>query len=514
VTIQTVRFNPFMVSLTIRGFGVKEPNSQQQFVSFEELYLNFQTISIIRRGIIIKEILLKNPHIRVVRNEDLTFNFTDLLQMAEKKQENKLQNKEASQLRFSLNNIQVVGANIDFMDGPKHTRHTVKDATLAVPFISNLPYYLDSYVQPAFSATINGHPVAFKGNTKPFVDSLETSIDLNIKDLDLPYYLAYSPVPLKFRLVSGFLDTLSSISYVQYKDKNPTLSLNGRTSFKQIRITDMSDAPLVSFPRIDISVSSSDLMSLNVHFAKIDVQSPEINVVLEKSGRLNLLTLIPEQSGKPAGEEINTVKGEAPEEPAPEKKLLPIIEADEMLLSGGRITFADISEKRNFRTKLENIQAKVSRFSTMKDKKGDAVVSFQTDTQEAFKLSSNFSVEPLAAEGSAEASRIVLKKYLPYFEKFVNFTVEGGEINIQTKYLYQQTEKEPDIKVSDFAAALNSLRLRKADDRKDFLSIPSASVKDLSADLTKREIIIGDISTQKEQSLRNVTAWGRCSFQH
>jgi len=498
VAIQSVRFNPFMVSLTIRGLEVKEPKSRQKFVSFDELYLNLQTMSLIRRGIIIKEILLKNPYVNVVRNEDLTFNFTDLLLMAEKEPEDKKKKgAKASPLRFSLNNIQVVGANIDFMDGPKHTRHTVKDAALSVPFISNLPYYLDSYVQPAFSATVNGHPVAFKGSSKPFVDSLETSIDLNIKDLDIPYYLAYSPVPLKFNLVSGYLDTLSSISYVQYKDKKPTLSLNGRTSFRQIRITDKADAPLVSFPRIDISISSSDLMSLNVHFAKIDVQSPEINVVLGNNGRPNLLALVPEQSGKPADEEENTGKGESPESPTPAKKPLPIIEADEMLLAGGKIIFADFSEKRNFRTRIESIQAKVSRFSTMKGKKGDAEVSFQTDTQEAFKLTSTFSVEPRAAEGSAEASRIALKKYLPYFGKFVNFTVEGGEINVQTKYLYQQTEKEPDIRVSDFAATLNSLRLRKTDDKKDFLSIPSAAVKDLFADLTKREVVIGDISTQK-----------------
>jgi len=497
VIIQTVRFNPFMLSLTVRGLEVKEPKSQQRFVSFEELYLNFQTMSLIRRGIIIKEVLLKKPYINVVRNEDLTFNFTDLLQMAEKKPEDKKQeDATASSLRFSLNNIQVLGAAIDFMDSPKHSRHTVKDAALSVPFISNLPYYLDSYVQPMFSATVNGHTVAFKGNAKPFVDSLETSIDLNIKDLDLPYYLVYSPVPLKFKLVSGSFDALASISYVQYKDKKPTLSLNGRTSLKQLRITDKADALLVHFPRIEISISSSDLMSLYVHFAKIDVQSPEINVVIDKNGQLNLLALMPEQSGKPAGGEKDSGKGDVAG-PPPEKEPLPIIEADEMLLAGGKITFADLSEKRNFRTRLDNIQAKARRFSTGKDKKGEAEISFQTDTKEAVKLTSTFSVEPRAAEGSVEASRIALKKYLPYYQEFLNFTVEAGEIEIQTKYLFQQTEKEADIRISGCAATLSSLRLRKTEEKKNFLSIPSASVKDLSADLTKREVVIGDISTEK-----------------
>jgi hypothetical protein len=470
VAIGTLRVNPFMLSVTIRGFEVREPGSSQLFISFDELYLNLQTMSIFRRAIIIKEIGLVKPYLHMVRNQDLTYNFSDLLQSTEPK----------AALRFSLNNIQIRQAHIDFVDGPKHAKHTVKDATLTVPFVSNLPYYLDEYVQPAFSAIVNGHSVAFTGNTKPFVDSLETNIDIKVKDLDIPYYLAYLPVPLDFRLVSCFFDTESSISYIQYKDKNPTLSLKGTTSLKEIRITDKADAPLVSLPRIDVSISSSDLMAMKVHFAKITVQAPEINVALDKSGKLNLLDLLPAEQEKPK-----------------EKKPLPVIEADEATLAGGKVTFVDTSADRNFRNRLENIQAKVSRFSTMKDKKGDAEVSFQTDTQEVFKLTSNFSVEPLTAEGSAEASRIALKKYLPYFEKFVNFTVEGGEINIQTKYLYQQTEKEPDVKVSEFAATLNSLRLRKTDEKKDFLSIPTASVKDLSADLTKREVVIGDISTQK-----------------
>ena len=61
---------------------------------------------------------------------------------------------------------------------------------------------------------------------------------------------------------------------------------------------------------------------------------------------------------------------------------------------------ADASEGRNFHTSLNNIQVKISHFSTTKDKKAEAEASFQTDTQEGFRLTSNFSVEPLAGEGT------------------------------------------------------------------------------------------------------------------
>ena len=75
VSIQAVRVNPFMLSLTVRGLEIREPKAQTPFVSFDELYLNLQTMSILRRGIIVKEIKLVKPYIRIVRNEDLSYNF-------------------------------------------------------------------------------------------------------------------------------------------------------------------------------------------------------------------------------------------------------------------------------------------------------------------------------------------------------------------------------------------------------------------------------------------------------
>ena len=337
VSIQSVRVNPFMLSLTVRGFEIREPKAQTPFVSFDELYLNLQTMSIFRRGIIIKEIKLVKPYFHIVRNDDLSFNFTDLLQMAEQKPADKGSSEDKQEsLRFSLNNIQVINAAIDFMDGPKHTKHEVRDATLTIPFVSNLPYYLDDYVQPAFSAMVNGHAVGFKGNTKPFVDSLETNIDLDLKDLDLPYYLAYSPVPLDFNLVSGFLDVQASLSYVQFKDKKPTLSLKGNTSLKTFKIDDKAGNQTDQSAHGLISRSaSSDLMAMNVHFAKISVQSPEINVSLDRSGKMNLLAALPEDWRKAVRERQRLRQKEIKAE---DKKPLPIIEADEIILADGKVT--------------------------------------------------------------------------------------------------------------------------------------------------------------------------------
>ena len=48
VTLQSIRVNPYMLSVDIKGFAVKDRNGQETFISFDELYLNFQSIRIIQ----------------------------------------------------------------------------------------------------------------------------------------------------------------------------------------------------------------------------------------------------------------------------------------------------------------------------------------------------------------------------------------------------------------------------------------------------------------------------------
>ena len=485
VTIKAVKINPFMLSLTIQGFAVREPGSSNTFVSFDELYLNFQTMSVFRRGIIIKEIILVKPYVNIKRNEDLLYNFSDLL-ITEKAKPS----EPSKPPRFSLNNIQITGGEIDFFDEPKHTKHVIKDATLTIPFISNLPYYLDSYVQPFFSAKVNDHFVSFKGAAKPFADSIETNFDVNVKALSIPYYLAYVPFKMNFRLVSGLFDTQSSVSYVQYRDKTPLLSLKGTTTLSKILIRDNRENQILKLPQVNINISSSDIMQRNIHFSKISVESPEFNIVREKTGKMNIQSLVTETDKEP-DKPAEAEKEKKKESPAP------VIEADEIVLAAGKVTFDDFSENRNFKTGLEQIQVRVNNFSTVKDKKTAVEASLQTEAAEQFKFASSFSVEPLSAEGTVEARQIILKKYSPYYQDMVLFSIEEGTLDFLTKFFFQKTDKGPDIRLSEMSMDMASFRLRKNKEKEDFLKVPVFSMKDSTADITKKELVIGSIATQK-----------------
>jgi uncharacterized protein involved in outer membrane biogenesis len=490
VTIQQIKMNPYALSLTVRGFLVKDRGSAETFVSFEEFYVNLQSLSAIKMAVVLKEIRLKQPYVKINRTDETTYNFSDLIEKKEPRTAETPAGKPAEKpkpLRFSLNNIIIDNGSIDFWDGPKQTKHTVKDLNIGVPFLSNIPAQIETFVQPAFSAKINETPYMLQGKTKPFADTLETNLDINIKDLDIPHYLAYFPSKLNFKIVSAYLDTQAQLSFIQYKDKGPSMTVTGNVSLKKVALDDEKKNPLFRLPLLEIAIASAEPLKKAVHLSKISIQSPELEVRRNPAGALNIESLLPQNKA-------------AQSSPQPEKKegqASLSIDVDEVRLTGGRVSFSDLSRKKPFKTILYPIEMKVDHFSNGKDKKTAYALSIISEARENVNLGGELSVEPLWAGGELEIKSVPLKKYSPYYQDQVLFNLEEGRLNFSTRYKYAKGEREAEISLSELSVILNSLRLKRPDEKEDFLKIPVLSVKDTLVDVTRRRLTVGSFSTEK-----------------
>lgn len=483
VTIQKIKFNPFILSADIKGFVVKDRGNSRTFVSFDELYVNLQIASVWKRGPILKEIKLDRPYINIIRNEEATYNFSDLLEESKPKTK-----AEAKPLRFSLNNIQITNGSVDFLDGPKHTAHKIRSANLAIPFISDLPYYVNIFVQPSFEAVLNDTPVSSKGKTKLFADSRETLFDVDVRDFDIPYYLSYMPFKMNFKIPSALMDAKTGISYVQYKNRPPTINITGRISFKKVRVADSIGNRLIDLPLVDISIASTDLMAMKINFSKILVQSPEVDLVRDKMGKMNVLALIPEKAKKEEEKPRTEKRGSAS---------LPEINAEEIRLTGGKINFDDHSLKNVFHTGLDAIEVKIDHFSNAQDKRTAAEMSFRTEADESVAYKGEVSVVPAVSSGTVEVKGLKLRKYSPYFPQNLLADVQDGRVELKTGYDFAMTGNDFTAKLSGLSSTLSSLRMKKRDEKENFLTIPVVSIKDTDIDLSKKEITVGGLSTEK-----------------
>jgi uncharacterized protein involved in outer membrane biogenesis len=482
VTINQIKVNPYTLSITARGLLVKDRESSETFVSCEEIYLNLQSFSALRLALILSEIRLKQPFIKITLNQDMSYNFSDLIEKKESKPPEKGKPKP---LRFSLNNIKIENGSIDFLDQPKQTKHTIRELNIGIPFLSNIPAHVQRFVQPHFSAKINDSLYTLQGKTKPFADSLETSFDINIKDLNIPYYLAYFPMKMNFKIVSAFMDTQTKISFIETKGKKPSLIVVGNVSLKKITVEDQQNKPLLRLPLLETSIAPSEPLSKTIHLSKVSIQSPELEIRCNEKGMINAQSLLPEE-------------GKTKTAPKKTEDSSPLaLDIDEVQLTGGKISFLDFSKSKPFKTILDPIELKVDHFSNGKDKKSAYALSLKTEAKEDIKLEGEFTMEPLGAEGALELKSVRLKKYAPYYQDNILFDIEEGRLDLSTRYKYVKGEKEPEVLLSELSISLNALRFKKAEENEDFLKIPNLSIKETELDLIKKELKIGRFSTQK-----------------
>ncbi|MBW2566432.1 MAG: AsmA family protein [Deltaproteobacteria bacterium] len=192
VVVEDIDLNPYVLSLTVQGFVIKGFETSDTFVSFDELYVNLDIMSLFKWALIAKEIRIERPHINIIRHEETRYNFSDLIQ------DKGSSSTPSTPLQFSANNIQLLNGSIDILDEPKDKKHKMTT-------VSNLPHYVDIFVEPLFEAKFNETPVSLKGKTKPFHDTVETIFDIDLKDINVPYYLAYVPLEQNFKVLAFVL---------------------------------------------------------------------------------------------------------------------------------------------------------------------------------------------------------------------------------------------------------------------------------------------------------------------
>jgi len=152
ISIEKISFNPFRFTLTVRGFVIRERDKQEPFVSFREMFVNLEGMSLFKKSVIIDEFRLTGPYVHLVRLKDGSYNISDLLAKTKKDP----QEKDTPPLRFSVNNIRIEAGKAVFQDAPRNVLHSADQIQVGIPFISNMTYHTDTFVKPSFHAVING----------------------------------------------------------------------------------------------------------------------------------------------------------------------------------------------------------------------------------------------------------------------------------------------------------------------------------------------------------------------
>ncbi|SEP41154.1 DUF748 domain-containing protein [Nitrosovibrio sp. Nv6] len=237
VTVQSIDIQPYTLELTVRGFRIGEKESGidagKALFSLDELYTNLSIASVARRAPVISSVSLKAPALRLVREAENRFNITDLIENLMKRPDEADKGDEAM---FSVSNIVIEDGQFEFIDRLKESRQKISEIRVGVPFIANFESDEETWVEPHFSAKVNGAPLTLNGKMRPFTENREATLELKLNDVDLTNIDEYSPIPTGISLLSGYFDSDLLLTFTQVAGESPSMVLTGRAALRELEI--------------------------------------------------------------------------------------------------------------------------------------------------------------------------------------------------------------------------------------------------------------------------------------
>src|SRR5579871_4947426 len=221
VTVQQVKLNPFVLSLTIRGFTLREMNGDT-FCSFDELYAKLRLVSIFKRVLVFKEIRIKKPFGSEIFPENGKLNFSNLLGALSPGPQTGLGSKELP--RFVVERLGVEGGALMIHELNRTSSLRLSQFELRMEGLSN---QTNAPVPTMMSFRCNDSgSVALQGNVSPFARWADVQIQAT--SLDLRAIEPYVEKIWNLEITGGALTATGHLQYEGTGRKAPLLQFTGQ----------------------------------------------------------------------------------------------------------------------------------------------------------------------------------------------------------------------------------------------------------------------------------------------
>ncbi|NMG67085.1 DUF748 domain-containing protein [Azoarcus indigens] len=493
VSIERIGFNPFTLTAEVHGAKVMEADGGGEALSLDLLRANLELESLLRGGPVLHELAVRGPRLHLVNEGEGRTNWSDVIERLATPPE-----EDSGETRFSIGNISVDGGRIEIDDKTKGLKHEISELNIGVPFVSNLPVKVDVFVEPKLSAKINGDDLVLTGRSKPFSETRETVLDIVLKDFEVSRWLAYLPFEPGFLIPSGTLTTNLEVGFSQPADGQPAVTLKGQAQLNGLVVQDRKGQPAVSIGELGVEFADVQPLANRWHFSRLLLQQPEIDVVRQADGSLNLMGLLPkaDRGAKDGGRKPAAKQAPAQAEAAPAADTPPL----SFLLAQARIRegvvrFTDEGFKKPFQARVEAINLDLRDLANTGDMPADIRLDYHTDGGEKFSHQDQLRLAPnVELEGSVLVETLQPARYAAYFAD----ALPGGELrdaklDAALRYHLKLGGKEPEIKVNAETVALRDFVLALKGSKDAAIKVPAVKVADAEVDVSARTTRLGEL---------------------
>lgn len=442
-SVDRVKFNPYVLSLTIDGLALKETNGDV-FASFSELYINFQLSSIFKRAFVFKEISLKDPFAQMTYLTNGTFNFSDLLTNNAPVTPPPASAKPALPPRMVVYHLLITNGAVAFTDMTRKTPFKIRYQPIDVSLrdFTTLPDESSGYSISAVGDS--GESFAWTG--KLTVSPLASEGGFQLHGLDLGKFGAYSRDYARFE-ISGKVDVSLHYRYdpatnaLNFEITNAAVALKGF----DLKTLDTGEH-VVTIPNLSVAQVRASLAGHTAEIGEIESEAGSLLVRQNHDGTINLLAALVPQSIKPA--------------PAPASNP-PVPPGSPWIAKIDDITFKDYAIKVEDKVPaipaafgVDHLEIHLQNISNISNAPVQTAVSLRLQNTGLIGVSGSATLLPPSADLQIGVTNLDVRLAQPYLHEQVKMALARGALNVSGHARYAPAtlvDFQGNVSVTNFA---------------------------------------------------------------
>ena len=304
VTVREIEVSPWSLTLTLHGVAVAGASAQWPAVSVERAVVNVSAASLLRWGLVLDALELKQPIVRVAQDAQGHWDFEDVIAHFQ----NGGANAEPDEglPRLVLNKLQILDGQLEWWDHKAGVHHVMEGLQAQLPWMSTLASQRERQLSAELSVRWNGSDIALHVQGTPFDAARNMQAQLRMQGVDLASYAAYVPQTLPIRVEQGQLDAALAVR-LGVQDGQFLLQLQGsRLAISALQLSDSEGAGLAGWQQLELELGDTRPLEHQVHIAKMALAQPYGYLHRHADGRW-----LPAPTGNTAQKEILEGAGQA-----------------------------------------------------------------------------------------------------------------------------------------------------------------------------------------------------------
>ena len=482
-TVNELKVNPFVFSVTVRGFEMSQPDGER-FVSFEELYVNFQLSSIFRRAYTFDKIRLIAPDVRVKILPDGSLNLSDLLASSDPAQPQPDQSKKLPPVLIFR--LQIEQGHLAFSDLTRPTPFEKNFFPIQIT-LNNLHTRKDSKSPYEFTTTTGkGELLSCKGNFS--INPLRSEGRFALTGIKMRTLWKYVQHQVRFEMTGGSIDLAARYDMDASGEAFHFEVIDGELKLNEFKLAEKGlDDTLISVPFFSVQGAHIDLSNREAVCVSVKSRDARFKAWLTSDGAFNYQTLFAMDGLEDKGETSGT-----PDQSGAESKPWQI-SVNELTLENYGIALEDRTHAKPVPLNLESINLNLKNVSNQEDSQAEVALALKVNQTGTVAVKGLVSINPVSTEVALQVAQIALKPFQSYVDSVGRLALVSGTANLDGRFSYRtlgshgpEMRYEGRVSIDGFEAVDRSRS-------EDFLKWESISFNGLLLDVEPDKLSISEI---------------------